>query len=148
VQGWRVGGEQRRHADVPLSRSPSGQTGTVGTAGHRDIQERRVRTASGIPSHRRQATNHMGPRPGVHLHTANHVWRGLVGTRARRIRRKRGRYVGLAGNRVHVSGGSVANGADGRGLPTVRAGRGAHHAEMGGERDAQTVADAESDGEQ
>lgn len=148
VQGRRVGGEQGRDADVPLPRGAGGQARAAGTAGHRDIQERRVRTAPGLLGHRGQAADHVGPGPGLHLHTAHHVRRRLVRARAGHLRGQRGRHAGPAGHRVHVPRGPVAHGADGRGLPALRAGRGAHHVAVGGEGDAQTVADPEPDGEQ
>lgn len=81
-----MGGEQGRDADVPLPRSAAGQEGAAGTAGHRDIQERRVRAAPGIFGHRRQAADHVGPGQSVHIHTAHHVRCRLVRARARHIR--------------------------------------------------------------
>lgn len=148
MQRGRLGGEQGRDADVPLPGGAGRQARAAGATGHRNIQKRRVRATPRFPSHRGQAADHLGPGTGVHLHTTHHVRSGLVGTGARHIRGQRGRHAGPTGNSVHVPRGPFADGADGRGLPAVRPGRGAHHVEMGGEGDAQAVAYPQPDGEQ
>jgi len=90
----------------------------------------------------------VGPGTGVHLHTAHHLRCGLVGAGARHLRRQRRRDVGPAGDRVHVPCGPVTDGADRGRLPAVWPGRRAHHAQVGGEGDAQTAAHAQPDREQ
>jgi len=131
-----LGGEQGRDADVPLPGGAGRATRTLGAPSGRDIRSSRVRATPWVPSHRGQATRHVGPRPRVHLHTAYYVRRRLVRAGARRVRWQRGRHAVAAGHSVYVPRRPIADGPNGCRLPAVRSRRRAHHAQVGGEGDA------------